>query len=201
MPERRDMLHLIAAHLEPFEPVTGPLGPFGVPARTRLTVHPVCFQIASYRGVRGHPLRGVGPGRTQVVEVQLRGPAGMLPILLHQRLDQRRRHGGEMAVWAAPVAQCRDRVGGRAGRVVPALQRRYPEADRGPLHRVAPVALGQRGQRRLQCARLRRCGEQRTNDREAQPRPAIAVSRIVTCGQKPSPSACGTGGTATEGRL
>jgi hypothetical protein len=54
--------------------------------------------------------------------VQLRGPARVFPVLLHQGVDDARCQTREATPRAWPVAQDRDRVGGATRGVVPVQQ-------------------------------------------------------------------------------
>ena len=120
--------------------------------------------------------------RRQVLVVQLRRPRRMRPVLLAQRLDQRRRHRAlAPGIGARAPLERADRVVVRRPRlVVPALDRRGREAHRPLARGVLPFALDQPLELGAQLPRRRRRGQKRPDHREAQPRPPVAtLARVV----------------------
>jgi len=79
---------------------------------------------------------------------------------------------------AQAVLQGRYRILGSTGCVVPALQRRHAETHVEAGEGMSPRLGGKRGQCARQFPGCRRCGEQGTDDREAQARPAIPLRWI-----------------------
>lgn len=197
VPQRRDMIELEAAHLAVLEPVAREHRARARALGCRLAEHPLGLEVAAYRRVGRHAQPSAGECCAQIVHVQLRGPARVLAVLLHQGVDDARRQAREAAPGAWPVAQCRDRIGGAARGVVPALDRRQPEAYVLAADGMAPGAGGERGQRTVHVARRGRCGQQGADDREAQPRPAIALRGIGRCAQEVLPVRAHRGGGAT----
>ena len=197
VPQRRDMIELEAAHLAVLEPVAREHRARARALGRRLAEHPLGLEVAAYRRVGRHAQPSAGECCAQIVHVQLRGPARVLAVLLHQGVDDARRKTREAASGAWPVAQRRDRVGGAARGVVPALDRRQPEAYVLAADGMAPGAGGERGQRTVHLARRGRCGQQGADDREAQPRPAIALRGIGRCAQEVLPVRAHRGGGAT----
>jgi hypothetical protein len=99
----------------------------------------------------------------------------------HGRHHGRRQHSRLADIEAHPGLQRRHRVALRAPRrVVPALDGRPAEAQRQPSARVLPGLHCQFLQGRLQLARRWRGGQQRTDDRKAQPRPALPLQRVAS---------------------
>ena len=98
---------------------------------------PWALQVAPHGGVRGHR-RGCAvsaglAGHAQVVQVQLRRPAGMLAVLERQRRDGHRRQAREAALVAAQsVLERGHRIGGAPGPVVPALRVDAPKRTSRP---------------------------------------------------------------------
>ena len=120
--------------------------------------------------------------------MKLDGPARMLAILDAQAIDDLRCHAGKAAdIAAQAILQGGNRVVGAARGVVPAFQRRHGKREIEAGGRIAPGLGGQRLQGAAQSAGRRRRGQQGADDREAQPRPAIAFVWIGYCVQNGLP--------------
>ncbi len=119
--------------------------------------------------------------------MELVTPRGMLAVLRHQGGDDLWQQAGKLAAIAAqPIAQDRDRIVGKTGGVIPALQRGDTKLHIQAIG-IAP-GLGRKFlQRGKQLPGQGRCGQQRADDREAQPRPAIAGQRNRTSTQSDLP--------------
>ena len=106
----------------------------------------------------------------------------MIAILRRQRIDNGGRQYALLTqIGAYAGLECRHRIEvGAPCRIKPTLQGRQAEADRQAGGRVLPCLTGQFQQGRVQLARFRWCRQQVTDDREAQPRPAITIKRIVS---------------------
>ncbi len=144
---------------------------------------------AAHRWVRGHRMQGrvfVGQ-RHQVVVMELVAPAGVLLILGLDGLHKPAGHGGMRARLSWHLAlQRREGIHYVLGPVVPALDRGGAEAD--PLfgRRMLVVLRGQLPQPLGELAGFGWCGQQGTDDGEAQPCPAHAHRRgIVVAHGKP----------------
>ena len=185
MPQSIHILGLEATHLAHLEPCRRCQHALGLARRRR---------AAPGQAMRGHepPDRRVGWHRAQfrprlgqgdqIVMMQLYAPAFVSPVLLQQRLAQRRRHRCLRTGIAAPLAeQHADRILLLVtGTVEPPFKRGDAEADRLAGARVAPFARRQLLQSRAQRALRRRCRQQRTDNREAQPRPTLMHPRSVS---------------------
>jgi hypothetical protein len=105
----------------------------------------------------------------------------MRVILRDQRLHRLGRQAREPSdITTHLVAQDRDWVLGFPGGVQPPLDRRATEADLKTGERMTPGLSRQGTQGSLQLTFRRWRRQQRADDREAQPRPPIAVRQIVT---------------------
>ena len=188
VPECRNVLDFEAADLELFQTIARREGALGSSLRSGLAMHPLSSQIAPYRGVRGHRRAARLASHPQVIQVQLRRPARMFAVLVHQRRDgHRRQTGEEPLVGAKPVLQSGHRIGGTPRLVVPALQGRGAEAHVKARDRMTPGPGRQRCERADQLSRLGGCGEQGADDREAQARPSITFGGIGNCRQCRAP--------------
>jgi len=97
------------------------------------------------------------------------------PVLCAQRRDGLGRQAREASdVSAHLITQCPHRIGSLPGGIQPALDRRDGEADIESGERMSPRLGGQRVQGIVQFACRRWGGQQRSDDREAQPRPSIS---------------------------
>ena len=192
VPQRVDVGELVASHLARGEVALGSLRARGVSrGAPGLSPEPMRLQVAAHGGVRRHrPERGiVAHERGEVIRVQLRAPARMRLILCAQHRAQPLAEASVAPGIGAPArAQRTDRIGaGAAGGVVPALNGGEGEAHRLAADRMAPGSGRQRRDRRAQCARLRRRHQQRTDHREAQPRPAFAPAHRVLVAHRAPP--------------
>ena len=171
----------VAQHLARLDRRTGlalmPLAP-ALPHQPASAHRPGQRRVRRHRAERGV---GVDP-RRQVLVVELRRPRRMRPVLLAQRLDQRRRHRARApGIGArAPLERAHRVVVLSPRLVVPALDGGGREAHRPRTARVIPLALGQPLQLRAQLPLRRRRGQKRPHHREAQPRPPLAeLARVV----------------------
>ena len=180
VPEAVAARHLVAEHLAGLRGRHG-LGLEAPPAA--LAHQPAIAHRPGQRRVGGHRAeRRIGLDQhPQVLVVQLRRPRRMRPVLVAQRLDQRRRHRPHPpGIGARPAPQRLDRVlVCRPRLVVPALDRRDREPHRPLAGRVIPVPLRQPLKLGPQLSRRRRRGQKRPDHREAQPRPPVAVAPSV----------------------
>ena len=178
MPERVAARDLVAQHLARLGPGFGLEAPPPALANQPAIAHrPRQRRIGRHRAERRVGL----DQRRQVLVVQLRRPRRMRPVLLAQRLDQRRRHRPHTpGIGARPALERPDRVVVRRPRlVVPALDRRDREAHRPLAGRVIPLAFGKPLEFGPQPPRRRRRGQKRPDHREAQPRPPVAAVILV----------------------
>ncbi len=130
-------------------------------------------RVGRYRAELGI---GLDP-RGQILVMKLRRPRRMRPVLLVQRLDQRRRHRARApGIGArAPLERPHRIVVRRPRLVVPALDRGHREAHPALAGRVIPLAFGKPLKLGVQPPRRRRRGQKRPDHREAQPRPPVAT--------------------------
>ena len=158
MPERSDVLDLVAAYFQVFEAVTRGQRTVGGTPQGALARHAARLEEAPQRRVgRQRAARQCDP---QVVVVELGGPARMLAVLRDQRsLGQRRQTGEAPDLRAQPVGQCGHRIAGAAGRVVPAFQGGDAKVHVQAADRVAPGLGSQCAQGRQQVAGGRWRGE------------------------------------------
>ena len=176
MPQRVRARDLVAQHLAGFDRRLGlalmPLAP--ALAHQRASAHrPGQRRVGRHRAELGV---GVDP-RGQVLVVELRRPRRMRPVLLAQRLDERRRHRAlAPGIGARAALERAHRVVVRRARlVVPALDGGGRKAHRPLAAGVLPFALGQPLELGAQLPRRRRRGQKRPDHREAQPRPPLAT--------------------------
>jgi hypothetical protein len=172
----QDVFDFVAAHLALFKPVARGNGAITAALGRPLAPKSLRFEIASYARVRRtHEARGAQRD-PQVVVVQLRGPPRVIAVLRGQcrdRLGRQTREPPDVAPHL--ITQRPHGVSGLLGRVQPALDRRDAKAHVEPGERMSPGLSRQHGQRLVKFAGNRWCREQRSNDREAQPRPPISL--------------------------
>ena len=135
------------------------------------------FEVSPHARIRRTLAVPAAPSVTRKLScMQLGGPARVLAVLRGQCLHGLGRQTREATDVATHlIAQRPHRIGGPFGGVIPAFDRREAEADLKPGERMTPGLGGQRVQRVVQFPGGRRCGQQRSDDREAQPRPAISL--------------------------
>ena len=180
VPEAVAARDLVAQHLAGLRDRRG----LGLEAPAAALAHqPAIAHRPGERRVGGHRAeRRIGVDqRPQVLVVQLRRPRRMRPVLVAQRLDQRRRHRPHApGIGARPAPQRLDRIALRRPRlVVPALDRRDRKPHWPLAGRVIPVPLRQPLKLGPQLPRGRRRGQKRPDHREAQARPPVAVAPSV----------------------
>ena len=180
---------LVAQHLARFDRASLGLARHGsapAPAHQPQRAH-----HPGQRRVRRHrPQRRVGiDTHLQVVVVQLRRPRRMVAVLLAQLSDKRRRHRPHASgVGARACAKRPDRVLVRCPRAIePPLDRRGGETHRPLAAGVLPVLVRQPLELCAQSSRGRRRGQKWSDDREAQPRPAVTVPASVAVAHRGIP--------------
>jgi hypothetical protein len=193
MPQAVDVLGFVAAHLPLREARLGARGP-GRAARSQAPPahQPVSVQHAAHGRVRRHRAepRVLLDADREIIGVEPGAPARMLVVLGAKHARERVADGPRAALILADLApQDADRIDAFAlGLVEPALDRREREAGRLPRDGVLPRLIGERGERRLQRAGGGRSGQERSDDRKAQVRPAIMappLAMIVGHGRPP----------------
>lgn len=174
VPQAMNVLDFVTADFHLLQPLPGGLRPFALPFGSCRPHQAARAKKSADRGVGRNRKPGVPVPAEQIVVMELDGPAGVLPVLVDELVADRHREAGEAAVvTAGPILQHPDRIGGLSRPVIPAFEGGEPELDRLPGDGVPPGLGGQFGEPGLQLTRWWRGGKQRTDDREAQLRPAI----------------------------
>ena len=160
--------------------IGGELHRRGVCAWTGFLEQTLGEEVAPHGGVRGRRLIGA-EDCAQVVVVQLAGRTGMVAILHGNGFDQ---CGQETALLSridpnTGLEGGHRILGGAACNAQPSFNRGQTEANGCAGSGMTPGLGAQSGQGGVQFPRCRRRGKQRPDDREAQPRPSIAVLRIT----------------------
>jgi hypothetical protein len=175
--ELQHVLDLVAAHLALLEPIAGGNRRLRVTPRRAAAHVSLGFQMPAHARIRGARHARGAKRHAQVVVVKLGAPARVFVVLRAQRLHGLGREAREAADVATHlIAQRLHRIGGVLGGVEPALECRDPEADIEPRERMTPV-LAANWPRAARNPRCRRWGQQRPDDRKAQPRQRSRCSR------------------------
>ena len=122
------MIDFEAAYFALFQAVASRQGAGGGPLWACLTAHAVGDQVAPHGGVGRHEVVTVLQDDSQIVDMQLHGPAGVFPILGRQRFNRLGREAVKAAdIVAQAVAQGGDGIPGTFGGVIPAFQVETPK--------------------------------------------------------------------------
>lgn len=160
VPEGADVRDLVAALLEAIAPILGGDGAGAMATgATPYAHHALGEQVAAQRRVRWQRAeRGLrAHDRTEVVVVELDGPAAVRGVLRGHARGERLADGGLVAAVASHLAgERRERVPSLLARgVVPPLDGGAPEADPVARDGVRPWLGAQRGEALMQGARRR----------------------------------------------